>query len=354
MKRFDNRVSLMSSHQMTQTTFSTFPCRALGLAAVLFCASHVVQPTASAQSGGGYFIRKSTIDSGGGTVTGGVYLLRGTAGQHDAGPASGGDYMLTGGYWSPVPASQAPDPVSPDPSGIDKSRFISFSPPAAAGETALRVKFVSLHVVVPPYTGGASIPFTLFNGQSQFVGPPTQYVESASSQTPFYASKLQCTPHYQDWTTVGLLHVTGYAIVPSSEYQVENLAASCMGSEGSCTAVSAPVTIKTTRWGDVAAPFNPPDNSVQPAFSDIGSLVDKFKSVIGAPIKARAMLVGVDARGDINITPDVGFTHIAGCVDGFKGLPYPHKPGKCATGTAACISDAECTGGSTPPCTLCP
>jgi hypothetical protein len=35
--------------------------------------------TANAQSGGGYLIKKSTIDSGGGMVTGGDYRLTGTA-----------------------------------------------------------------------------------------------------------------------------------------------------------------------------------------------------------------------------------------------------------------------------------
>ena len=54
--------------------------------------------TANAQSGGGYLIKKSTIDSGGGTVTGGAYRLSGTVGQHDAGPISGGNYLLR--IWS--------------------------------------------------------------------------------------------------------------------------------------------------------------------------------------------------------------------------------------------------------------
>src|SRR5262245_40116430 len=71
--------------------------------------------TANAQSCGGYVIKKSTIDSGGGTVAGGGYRLSGTAGQHDAGRVSGGGYELTGGFWSP--AANPPDPMMPDPSG---------------------------------------------------------------------------------------------------------------------------------------------------------------------------------------------------------------------------------------------
>jgi hypothetical protein len=252
-----------------------------------------------------------------------------------------------------------------DPSGLNKSRFISFIVPppatAAVGETALRVNFKTLHHVDPIYTNGASIPFTLFENQSQFVGPPVIYVESDSSQTQFYSSKLQCEPYYQDWTTIGLLHVTGEAIVPSSVYEVENLAASCLGSEDSCTAVSEPLSIATTRWGDVVNPFNPPlvppdppTPTTQPDFGDISSLVNKFKSAVGAPIKARALLAAQagNTRGLIDLSVDLGFTHISADVDAFKGFPYPYKVGKC-TGAAAtaCTTNADC--GANGPCILC-
>ena len=247
---------------------------------------------------------------------------------------------------------EAPTLVA-DPSGLEKARFLSFSA-TSCPETALRVRLTTLHNVVPPYTNGTSIAFTAFEGQSLYVGPPVQYVESVSSGTPFYASKLQCAPHYQDWGTVGLLHVTGSEIVPSSSYEVENLAASCAGNEGGCSAVSAPLQIATTRWGDVVSAFQlPTPPATQPDFTDIGAMVNKFKSAPGAPIKARAMLAGEGARGLINITPDLGFGHISACVDGFKGLAYPYKPGKCTGAqTTACTTDADC--GADGPCILCP
>jgi len=249
-----------------------------------------------------------------------------------------------------------PEAPLADPSGFDKCRFVSFVV-TTAQESAIRVTPTSLHHVSPPYTGGASIPFTLFEGQSQYVGPPAQYVESASSGTPFYASQLQCTPHYQNWSTIGLLHVTGEAIVPSSTYNVENLAASCSGNEPSCTAVSTPLAILTTRWGDVETPYNPPVSDPQPDTSDISALVNKFKSALGAPIKARSLLFG-DSRGRIDIAPDLNFSHISACVDAFKGLPYPYKPGKCTGDPAkACVGDSDCTSTPNPttgPCILCP
>jgi hypothetical protein len=253
-----------------------------------------------------------------------------------------------------------PYPPDQDPTGLAKSRFISFSVPAGSGSTALRVKLTSLHHVMPLYTDGASIPFTLFEGQSMYVGPPSQYVESGSDPTQFMASNLQCDPYYQDWSTVGLLAVTGEAIVPSSSYDVENLAFACLGLETTAPClsgganVSAALTIKTARSGDVVAAFQDPNLAAsQPDFDDIGALVNKFKSLLGAPIKAHAKLYGVDARGLMDLSPDVGFDDISLDVDAFKGKPYPYKPGKC-TGFPgmACIADADC--GINGPCILCP
>ncbi len=237
-----------------------------------------------------------------------------------------------------IPGFGQPSPPVADPSGA-KTRFISMSilPESpcfgpGSSQIAVRVRLATLHHVTPPYTGGPSIPFTSFEGQSRWVGPPSQYVESSSSQTPFFASTLQCNPHYRDWSTVGLLHVTGSAIVPSSMYEVENVAASCAGSEASCTAVSAPLSISTTRWGDVETPYNPPSPTTQPDVGDVSALVNKFKSAPGAPIKARALLLGSDTFGNIipfRIVGDFDFGHIAACVDAFRGRPYPFMIQAC-------------------------
>jgi len=251
-----------------------------------------------------------------------------------------------------------------DPNGLSKSRFISISIPSPATatvvNTAIRVKFRSLHHVVPPYTGGASVAFALFEGRSQYVGAPVLYKESGSSppSTDFYASVLQCEPHYQDWSTVSLLHVTGEAIVPSSSYEIENLAASCMGKETRCGAVSAPLAASTTRWADVATPYQDPLGAPsQPDFGDISAMKNKFASALGAPIKARSLLSGdVGTRGLIDISAEVNFSDISLCVDAFQGKPYPYKPGKC-TGDAlkACATDADCTAQAVAgPCILCP
>lgn len=235
-------------------------------------------------------------------------------------------------------ACEAPPSVLPDPSGINKTRFVSFSVPApavAAGpstSTALRVHLISLHHVSPPYAGGPSVPFTSFEGEYRWVGPPAVYSESTSDPTPFTAASLQCTPYYQDWSTIPLLHVTGSAIAPSSVFEVEHVSGTCLGMESTCSAISAPLQISTTRWGDVEIPYNPPSTTTQPDLGDVASLVNKFKSLPGAPIKARGFLVGDDANGNIapaTMSLDFGFSHIAACVDAFKGKPYPHTMEAC-------------------------
>lgn len=222
-------------------------------------------------------------------------------------------------------------PLVPDPSGLIKSRFISFVP-QITGIQAIRVRLVSLHHVSPPYAGGPSVPFTSFEGQVRWVGPPADYPEATSGSATFRSSYLQCTPHYRDWSTVGLLHVLGSAIVPSSTYEVEALAISCQGNETGCTAVSGPLTIKTTRWADLEEPYNPPSTTAQPDLADVAALVNKFKSAPGAPGKARALLAGDDIFGMIaphTMSVDLSFAHIAACLDAFRGNPYQYAIQSC-------------------------
>jgi hypothetical protein len=251
-----------------------------------------------------------------------------------------------------------PTTPSPDPTGISKSRFISLSVPgavtAAAGETtAIRVQLMSLHDVSPPYTNGSNlpIPFALFQGQSQYVGEPQSYTESNSDTTTFMASMLQCTPYYQDWSTISLLHIGGEAILPNSSYDVEILDVSCMNIEDTCTAVSAPLTSLTAGSGNVVlAPLTDTWSKVG-NFNDIGALVAKYQSNLGAPIKARSKIGTTDKRGLIKMAPPVGFTDIPVAVDAYRGKPYPYKPGKCTGApTTECKDDTECVG--TGPCVL--
>jgi len=111
------------------------------------------------------------------------------------------------GNGQPDECCQVIAPPQRDPSDFDKVRFITLPPPEP-GLRAIRVRLVSLHHPVPGYTGDAVKDFSSFENQVRWVGPPTQFVESVASQTPFMAATLQCAPFYADWSTVSELHVT--------------------------------------------------------------------------------------------------------------------------------------------------
>lgn len=253
-----------------------------------------------------------------------------------------------------------PSPVPPPPTGIpgrfDRVRFITFVPassPTAARFYAIRVQMTSLHQVIPPYTGAPSIPFTDLQGMVQWVGPPQTFLNCRGQS--YQASFLQCTPYYDSaWTGGGPLEVTGPAIAPSSQYDVETVAADDCSGPG---AASLSLTLRTTRWGDVAPLFNPPSATVQPDFDDISAMLNYFKCVgSGAGLEdPRFRLASVDAFGSINLSVPMNFGDISWCVDALTGDSYypDFKPGHCSgSPTTACIADADCVG--TDPCILCP
>ncbi|MBI3834080.1 MAG: hypothetical protein HY287_07090 [Planctomycetes bacterium] len=279
--------------------------------------------SAFAQSGGGYLMRKSVIGSGGGTAVGGQYRMSGTVGQHDASEPAGGSYLMRGGFWAP--AVPAPVALLADPTGIDKTRYLSFQVPAGqAGNTALQVTLVSLMHPNPPNLPQFPPPnFSAQEGSVRYVGTPSNCAETESPPTSFKCATLQCTPVYMDWEVAlagQTLHVTGQAVIPSSTYEIRQLGASCQGNESPCTAVSLPLTVRTQRWGDVASAFQAPAPAplTQPNISDVAACVDKFKSVPTAIIVARADVNPAVPNGRVDIAD------VANIVDAFKNLTYPY------------------------------
>jgi len=220
----------------------------------------------------------------------------------------------------------------PDPSGIDKVRYLSFlipSPSAGPINTAQQVRLVSLMHPDPPNLPQFPAPdFAAQEGTVRYAGTPGDCQETESPPTTFKCATLQCSPVYMDWEAAlngQTLHVTGQAVVPSSTYEVRQLAASCQGNEATCAAISAQLIIATARWGDVSAAFQAPSPAplTQPNISDVAACVDKFKAVATAIIVARA---------DVNpAVPNsrVDIADVASIVDAFKNLAYPF-PGPSA------------------------
>ncbi len=194
------------------------------------------------------------------------------------------------------------------------------------------------------------------NGCARWVGKPGVFLESQDNPAigSYRSARLQCTPHYTDWaveTAGALIAVVGAEIAPSSEYRVQTYAASCKGMEGSCTGVSAPVTMYTRRSGDVEASYCPPScgtgSGGQPNVTDVAQLVNKIKNVAGAPVKAISQIQPnlPEPNADINALD------ILAVVNGVKQLAYSFG-GPCAcpssvtcgpaVGSVACSSPTVC------------
>lgn len=199
-----------------------------------------------------------------------------------------------------------------EPSGLPKNRYISFVPGNSGIETALRVTLAGLP---PPFDSS-------FNGQTRWIGPPQSYPEAAGSSQTFMAAALRCEPHFQDWSGVDLLHAYGAEIVPSASYDVQATACDVAVESNFSPALS----VTTSKWADVVDPFSPPSLTAQPDFGDISALVDKFRSLAGAAIKARTQL-----HPNIpNPSASIDFVDISDGVDSFKGLAYPYSgPSPC-------------------------
>ncbi len=180
--------------------------------------------------------------------------------------------------------------------------------------------------------GGGTCPATTCtaavesNGCARWVGKLGTFYEAQGPPVsgPYKAARLQCTPYYHDWKPEGLITVIGAEIAPSSEYSLQTYGSSCDGSESTCTAVSAPVTMYTRRSGDVELLFNPPSTSTQPNATDIAQLVNAFKHLSGAPVKAIAQL----QPNLPELNADISALDIAATVDAFKGRAYPYS-GPC-------------------------
>jgi hypothetical protein len=204
----------------------------------------------------------------------------------------------------------ASDPPEPEAPIAAKNRYLSFVPANSGAQTALRVTAVEL----PPQFGAIE--------GAMWAGSPHQIAEESGSSgatgETFMGATLSCEPVYADWGGIGLIHIYGAAIVPGAAYEVQAISESCDPDLG--VGLSAPLAVITGSWGDVvgdcsATPCTAPNGECN--FDDISAVVDKFKNLPGAPIKAR-----VDIAPQL---PDrvIDFVDISTLVDAFRGIPYP-------------------------------
>lgn len=186
------------------------------------------------------------------------------------------------------------------------------------------------------------------NGCVRWLGPPVTVLESQDNPAlgSFMASRLQCTPYYFDWTTLGPITATGPEILPSSTYEISSYSISCQGVEATCPQVSPPVQAQTRRSGDIAMPWNPPATSTQPDPQDVVAVLDKFINRPSAPSKVVAQIQPnvTELNSNINALDTVA------TIDAFRGRAYPFS-GPCACPSTvtcnltSCSGSNECSGG---------
>lgn len=121
-----------------------------------------------------------------------------------------------------------------------------------------------------------------------------------------------------DWSGVGAVHVADDEVVPGAVYEIEAIDLACGPSADAY--FSDPLTVATARWGDITGdcsvnPCTRPDGTID--YVDIAAVVDKFRNLPPAPIKARADLAPA--------VPDriVDMDDVARVLSAFRAEPYP-------------------------------
>ncbi len=244
-----------------------------------------------------------------------------------------------------------------------RNRAIALAVPTAitlppGTPTALRLRIIELQNPSYPNPPGHEPPdFSSYIigatctdplGCVRWIGKPqlAEEYQGRPHEGTFTIARLQCTPVYHDWTTEGFFHAVGAEIMPSSSYLVENLSPRCAGREDTCQWVSPSNWYGTARFGDVVAPYDPPDSGSQPDGVDVAALVNKFKALPGSP----STLFAVLQPNVPDWNTDVSALDIAGCVNAFRGQAYPFTgpcpcPSTVSCDTVPCASSGACNGG---------
>jgi hypothetical protein len=209
-----------------------------------------------------------------------------------------------------IPCSQNVMCAPPATCGL-KSRYITITPglDLAGAPTSIKVTIIAMPMcpamVGTVWSAGPSGPIP---------NPPA---------APLLGARLQPgLPIHAEFWPMGPLHLYGPVVVPGSTYAVSM----CVGPLG--ILCSPAWLVDTGKWGDVVRPFG---GFSQPNFSDINSVISKFRILLGSPDTPRADLVGSGNPGAPN-TPNRGvdFGDISADVSAFRGFPYPY------TVSAAC------------------
>jgi len=213
-----------------------------------------------------------------------------------------------------------------------KSRYLTWHPSLVDDPRLTAGSLLGLRVTI------AALPeFPAAEGSTLWVGPPGTFPEedaSAPGRT-FAGAMLQCTPHLQDWSTLGALHVTAGEVMPDATYQFDLYDPAC-GDEADPACFFGTRIVGTARFADITTPLSVGAGTGQPDFRDVSAEVAKFVGHPDAPIKAVAHLVPNTPKS----TDPIDFKTIAASVSAFVGVSYSNLSG--ITGPCACPPDVPC------------
>ncbi len=203
---------------------------------------------------------------------------------------------------------------------------------------------------------GLAPPFDVWDGQSIFVGPPTEYSElsgrgfstpgAVGGEATFLSAQLQCEPFFTDWTLFGdrIVWIRGEFVVPSviqpgggglsaaSDYAVQLVDEICSLVDENSFGVSMDIT--QAGWGDIAELSAGEPRAVNDSVGveEFVFIQQKFSGLGGdpgsggLPIKARTDMLGVFGGPSPVLDGVISVGEIAAVVDAFGGAGYPFVP----------------------------
>jgi hypothetical protein len=135
--------------------------------------------------------------------------------------------------------------------------------------------------------------------------------------------RLQSTPLFRDWTIAapsGIIQVADCNIVPCATYTVQAVSNAACDLFDPATYSTSLVLTTTSIWGDIVGNGRTPADGTVDAI-DVAAMVDRFKSLPGAPPRTWCDLNDNQPTQGVNFNIDA--LDITRVVDAFKGRDYP-------------------------------
>jgi hypothetical protein len=221
-----------------------------------------------------------------------------------------------------------------------KNRFISVTGGDPGKSQAVRVRVVRLPATYDVWNGTelwVDNVFEVCENSGTPGGPPCPPGGAPGlPKDTFWAATLSCDWNdalFMDWTTLDLpVHIYNEVIIPSNRadgkdedavYEVAFVNESC-NLKDNASYSNPPLTVIQPKWGDTLKdcakdPCGAPQGVTN--IGDVTGVLDKFRNLNGAPIKARCDLVGIPPT-DGELDQNVSILDVTADLSAFVGGKY--------------------------------